>query len=184
MFVVDIKKILKKKLYFQEEFNTSQVVFNYVSHLHIFRYCWNILYFSTFLELWNGGEDEHADGGEQEQRGHDHQNLCMLTFLSLYNQNSKLTLAAFEEFGFSNMFQICCLILAQYSPAKGLSYLHNNYLSLDKLHHVYNVYINHADLLVVVEALVPQGQQPGGPLQRVGAARLWSKNIWHDMIIT
>ena len=83
MFVVDIKKILKKKLYFQEEFNTSQVVFNYVSHLHIFRYCWKILYFPTFLELWNGGEDEHADGGEQEQRGHDHQNLCMLTFLSL-----------------------------------------------------------------------------------------------------
>ena len=70
------------------------------------------------------------------------------------------------------MFQICCLILAQYSPAKGLSCLHNNYLSLDKLHHGYNVYINPADLLVVVEALVPQGQQPGGPLQRVGAARL------------
>ena len=116
----------------EEEFNTSQVVFNYVSHLHIFRYCWKILYFPTFLELWNGGEDEHADGGEQEQRGHDHQNLCMLTFLSLYNQNSKLTLAAFEEFGFSNMFQICCLILAQYSPAKGLSCLHNNNLSLDK----------------------------------------------------
>ena len=48
------------------------------------------------------------------------------------NSKPKLTLAAFEEFGFSNMFQICCLILAQYSPAKGLSCLHNNYLSLDK----------------------------------------------------
>ena len=95
MFVVDIKKILKKKLYYQEEFNTSQVVFNYVSHLHIFRYCWNILYFSTFLELWNGGEDEHADGGEQEQRGHDHQNLCMLTLFDIFNMcsnpNSKLS---------------------------------------------------------------------------------------------
>ena len=79
MFVVDIKKILKKKLNYQEEFNTSQVVFNYVSHLHIFRYCWNILYFQTFLELGNGGEDEHADGGEQEQRGHDHQNLYMFS---------------------------------------------------------------------------------------------------------
>ena len=43
---------------------------------------------------------------------------------------------------------------------------------MDKLR---DVYINHADLLVVVEALVPQGQQPGGPLQRVGAARLWSE---------
>ena len=79
MFVVDIKKILKKKLNYQEEFNTSQVVFNYVSDLHIFRYCWNILYFPTFLELGNGGEDEHADGGEQEQRGHDHQNLYMFS---------------------------------------------------------------------------------------------------------
>ena len=97
MFVVDIKKILKKKLYFQEEFNTSQVVFNYVSHLHIFRYCWKILYFSTFLELWNGGEDEHADGGEQEQRGHDHQNLCMLTFLSLLQPKLWTYLSSFRR---------------------------------------------------------------------------------------
>ena len=97
MFVVDIKKILKKKLYYQEEFNTSQVVFNYVSHLHIFRYCWKILYFPTFLELWNGGEDEHADGGEQEQRRHNHQNLSMLTFLSLLQPKLWTYLSSFRR---------------------------------------------------------------------------------------
>ena len=32
--------------------------------------------FSPYLELRDCGEDEHEDGGEEEEGAHDHQNLA------------------------------------------------------------------------------------------------------------
>ena len=93
--------------------------------------------FCTFQLSWNSGMVERMSMQMEASRNSEDTITricaCQHSYLC-YNPNSKpkLTLAAFEEFGFSNMFQICCLILAQYSPAKGLSCLHNNHLSLDK----------------------------------------------------
>ena len=74
-----------------------------------------------YLELWHCGEDEHDDGGQEEEGADNHQHL------GRYKVNIHwktfpmfITFAAEEEFGSSNSFQMTFLSLAQHIPSKGL----------------------------------------------------------------
>ena len=86
----------------------------------------------TNLELGDRGEDQHHDGGQQEEGTHYHQHLNYSKQLKNKNKPSLLnwlidvasnalchhfTFAAVEEFGSSNSFQITFLSFAQHMPS-------------------------------------------------------------------
>ena len=99
--------------HFVRQLETTTRYFNFIFQV---LFC---LLLRTDLELRHGGEDEHDDGGHQEEGAHDDQHLGTVQYSTVqYSTVQLLTLAAREESGSSVRRQSRVRSWAQHMPCR------------------------------------------------------------------